>query len=223
MVKLEFDFDKWNRKNIYNIFSKFQDPYTGIITDIDVTDVVLYCKDKNCSFYAVMSYLTLKAMNSVADYKFGYDDEKKVCQFDKMAISNTFIDINGQLTFSVYVEYDEDIDAFLDKFKNARDRAINLMDINDIGPKDVAKVHATCVPWRRFSGYKDALSESQDSIPKVCWGKYYEENSRYIINYSLMVNHAFQDGKEMELFFEILEENILNLCISKDKILRKER
>lgn len=54
--------------------------------------------------------------------------------------------------------------------------------------------------WRKFWGFKDALSGSNDIIPKVCWRKYYEKDNRYIINFSLMVNHVFQEGKEMELF-----------------------
>lgn len=76
--------------------------------------------------------------------------KKKISKFDQMAVSNTFNNINGQLIFSIYVKYNEHIDTFLDKFKNVRDRAIVLLGLNDICPKDVEKVHATCIHGENF-------------------------------------------------------------------------
>lgn len=46
---------------------------------------------------------------------------------------------------------------------------------------------------------------------KSVGGKYYLEDGKYFIDVSLLVNHAFQDGYHVGLFFNKLQQNIYNL------------
>lgn len=83
----------------------------------------------------------------------------------------------------------------------------------------VTKINITCIPWITFSNFKDAINfNEKNSKPKICWGKYYLDDDRYLIDISLLVNHAFQDGYHMGLFFNNLQENIYNLKIDKNLV-----
>lgn len=74
------------------------------------------------------------------------------------------------------------------------------------------KIQVTCLPWIKFSNFKDAITKSEKSSkPKVCWGKYYEINNEYFIDFSLLVNHAFQDGIHVGMFINELQNNISNV------------
>ena len=84
------------------------------------------------------------------------------------------------------------------------------------------KVNITCIPWISFSNFKDAINiDERNSKPKVCWGRFYIKDNEYFINMSLLVNHAFQDGYHIGLFFNQLQQSIYNL--NNDKYLRKMR
>lgn len=84
------------------------------------------------------------------------------------------------------------------------------------------KINITCIPWISFSNFKDAVDfKEKNSKPKICWGKYYLENDRYLIGVSLLVNHAFQDGYHMGLFFNNLQQNVFDF--KEDKKLVKVR
>lgn len=114
----------------------------------------------------------------------------------------------------------EDISNFLIEFSKAIDDASNNVPYYKIlGLKNMNKINITCIPWITFSNFKDAITfNEKNSKPKICWGKYYLDDDRYLIDISLLVNHAFQDGYHMGLFFNNLQENIYNLKIDKNLV-----
>lgn len=114
----------------------------------------------------------------------------------------------------------EDISNFLIEFSKAIDDTSNNVPYYKIlGLKNMNKINITCIPWITFSNFKDAITfNEKNSKPKICWGKYYLDDDRYLIDISLLVNHAFQDGYHMGLFFNNLQENIYNLKIDKNLV-----
>ena len=92
--------------------------------------------------------------------------------------------------------------------------------INEIsGLENMNKINITCIPWITFSNFKDAIDfNEKSSKPKICWGRYYLEEDKYLIDISLLVNHAFQDGYHMGLFFNKSQQNIDNLKIDKNLV-----
>ena len=60
----------------------------------------------------------------------------------------------------------------------------------------------------------------KDSIPRICWGKYFIQDGKYMIDYSIQVNHAFQDGYHLGLFINQLQEDIYNFVGIKNDFMR---
>ena len=115
---------------------------------------------------------------------------------------------------------DEDISNFLIKFSKATEDASNNIPYYKIsGLENMNKVNITCIPWITFSNFKNAVNfNERNSKPKICWGRYYLEGDRYLIDISLLVNHAFQDGYHMGLFFNNLQQNIYNIKVDKNLV-----
>lgn len=44
-MRTKIDINNWKRKLAYETFSNFSDPYTGIVTKIDITNLVNFCKE----------------------------------------------------------------------------------------------------------------------------------------------------------------------------------
>ena len=62
------------------------------------------------------------------------------------------------------------------------------------------------------------INSMKNSKTKICWGRDYLEGDRYLIYISLFVNHSFQDGYHMGLFFNNLQQNIDNLKVNKNLV-----
>ena len=62
---------------------------------------------------------------------------------------------------------------------------------------------------------KNAMIYSEKSSkPKICWGKYYELNGEYYIDFSLLVNHSFQDGYHMSMLINDLQNTIFKIDVN---------
>lgn len=225
-MREKIDVNEWRRKLAYKTFSKYDDPYTGLVTKIDVTNLVKYCKENKISFYGGMSYYVLKSFSQIDSFYYGYgksNNEIMIYKYEKLAMTATVIDKNQELNFTRYVCYTEEFYDFISEFCSACHDASNGIPYYKIsGLEDMNKVNVTCIPWISFSNFKDAIDFSKkNSKPKVCWGKYYSQDDKIYIDVSLIVNHAFQDGYHIGLFFNNLQEEIYN--IDKIKTYKKVR
>ena len=59
----------WERREIYEMFSKIDYPFYSVTIPIDVTKVKSISKSKGISFYFLMIWLCTKAINSVSEFR----------------------------------------------------------------------------------------------------------------------------------------------------------
>jgi len=72
------DINTWNRKQHFEHFSKFVDPYFGVVVDVDVTNTYLFSKKTTIPFFALYLHACMKAINSVENLKYRIIDDKIV-------------------------------------------------------------------------------------------------------------------------------------------------
>ena len=63
IMKQKVNKDNWNRNKQFQFFSKFDSPYTGCTTLIDVDDLIKFSKKNKISFYGLMTYFTIASIN----------------------------------------------------------------------------------------------------------------------------------------------------------------
>ena len=167
------------------------------------------------------TYGAVKSMNEIEEFKYGYgnfDGEQKIYKFDDIAATMTVIDKNNNLNFTRYVKFDYNFDNFILNFNSATEDASNCLPYYKIdGLEYCNKVNITCIPWINFSNFKDAIDfKEKSSKPKICWDKFEKNENRYFLNFSILVNHAFQDGYHIGIFVNQLQENINNFIFDKN-------
>ena len=205
--------DDWERKNQYIFFSNFINPYASVTSVIDVDKLVNYSKSNNLSFYGLMSFMILKTINSIDEFKYVLENNE-VYKYDKINMTFAVLMKNKKLNFSRTVEFDE-FTNFINNFNFAKNEAENSLEIPYT--KENNKIYVTCTPWMRFTSIENPINYCKaDSIPRICWGKYFMTDSGYNIDLSIQVNHAFQDGYHLGLFFNTLQQNIYNLEIKEN-------
>ncbi len=219
------DVSKWKRKDYYEFFSNYSNPYMGFIFKLDITNIIEELEKNKKTFYGVMTYLSLKSMNDIEEFKYSYRMNEKltydkvICKYDNLIVSNTILKDDNSFNFTDYISFDEDINIFIDSFELAKKNVLNNTKTRNF--IDGAPIYISCLPWFDFVGYYDAYMGNEcESSPKICWGKYFNENNQYYLHYSISVNHAFQDGYHIGVFIKNLQENIQNFCLDNSKRLQ---
>ena len=101
----KIDLKLWKRNKIYNIFSQYDDPYTGLISKIDVTNIITFLNDNDYSFYGTMVYLCLCVFNEIEEFK------KLILSLGKSEVESQerLIDLTVENLKKLTVESKEDI------------------------------------------------------------------------------------------------------------------
>ena len=112
-MKQVIDLDNWNRKEHFAFFSAFDDPFFGVTTLVDFTNVYRQSKEQNVSFFLYSLHFLLKCVNETDAFKLRIEKDS-VVRYDTIHISPTIGREDGTFGFGFF-EYDPDIDLFIQK------------------------------------------------------------------------------------------------------------
>ena len=201
------DIENWDRKNQYDFFKNYEDPFFNITATLEVTNLYRFCKAHKLSFFLAGLYVANKAMNQIPEFKLRLDDGK-VIAFDGIDISSTVLNDDDTFSFCHFESYSsifEFIENGLKTIENLKNSIVGDSDVNAI-----AVVHSTTIPWVSITGFKHARNgnEKEIGIPKIVFGKYYNQDNRKIMPFSVEVHHALMDGIHVGLLFEKMQSII---------------
>ena len=74
-MKDKIDIKAWKRNKQYTHFLKFSNPYASASTIINVNNIVNYAKKHKVSFYGIMTYLVMKSINQVEEFKYVLEED----------------------------------------------------------------------------------------------------------------------------------------------------
>ncbi len=203
------DVDQWNRRTQYYNFIQYTNPVFSVCSNIDVTYLVKFCKEKNQSFFSAFLYVVTKCVNDVEEMRLRIMDDKIVlydvvhpgyvviCEDDELRTCVTSAD-NDYLTFYSATRKD------LERTKLYKPEAYNERNDNDV-------YYVSCLPWIKFNSVMNPYNFSdkeQTSIPRVTWGKYYMNADRFEINIDISAHHALVDGTHIAKVIKNIEETI---------------
>jgi len=197
-MKTELDISTWNRKEHFQFFSKFEEPFFGITVDLDCSIAYEKCKNENISFFLYYLYLSCKAVNSIEAFKYRIEGER-VYIHDRINASATISRDDNTFGFSNII-YDEDLNTFL---KNAEKEIARIRSGSGLMLEKIRsnEVHYSALPWMKFTSLSHSRSfSSEDSCPKISFGKLSLENGKRIMPVSIHVHHALMDGYHVGLF-----------------------
>lgn len=97
-MKQVIDLDNWNRKEHFAFFSAFDDPFFGVTTLVDFTDVYRQSKEQNVSFFLYSLHFLLKCVNETDAFKLRIEKDS-VVRYDTIHISPTIGREDGTFGF----------------------------------------------------------------------------------------------------------------------------
>lgn len=177
---------------------------------IDVTALRKYSKETGTKFYINFLYILSKVLNSREDYRMVYlwKTDELVCYDVINPIQYVFHE-DTETCSPVYSTYYEDYNVF---YKNAlndleeakKTREYRLDSVNRPNWFD-----ASYISWLSYDSLNIELPDGYLYFPPIVnWGRYREENGRFLMPVTVRLNHAIADGFLVANVFRLLQKEM---------------
>lgn len=205
------EYDTWPRRELFEFFSGVSQPFYSVSFRVDVTRLYDYVKPRGLSFYYGLVYLATKALNRVENFRLSIENgvpmllEERVPSFTDMK--------KGTDSFYIVTmpRSGEDLDGFC---RAAAEKSRMQEAFIDSASETGELIYFSCLPWVDLTALTNERDfDRDDSVPRVAWGKYIEQDGRKTLGMSLEVNHRLIDGVHIGRFARELERLIGELAI----------
>lgn len=209
-MKQVFDVNSWNRKEHYEFFKNFDQPYFGFTVNVSCKKAYEHCNEHNISFFLFYLHKILYAINGVENLKLRIAGEE-VILYDVINVSPTIGREDHTFGFS-YIPFDNDFQVFEKHGKAAiEDVRIKSGLCLSENASRLDVVHFSSLPWFSFTSVSHARNSSIiDSVPKISIGKAKIDKDMSSMPVSLHAHHALADGHDAAMFFQKFE-SLMNL------------
>jgi len=198
------DFSTYKRKEHFEFFRQFDEPFFGLTVNVDCTEAYDFCKQNNHSFYAFYTYVIAKAINQIEALRTRIIDNE-LWLLEEIHISATVLRDDDTFGFS-RILFHEDFSIFQENMQKEVEQVKQTEGLN-LTSHMLDVFHYSSVPWVSFSAISHARNlKVEDSIPKLSVGKMFNEGGRKLLPISIHVNHALVDGLQVGQFFEICQQ-----------------
>ena len=203
------DFNTWERKEHYKFFEKVDNPQFNICMNLDVTNFLKFVKENKLPFYYSMIYASTYIMNSIEDFRYKIRDGKIILH-DELKPSFTDMKKGNRLFKIVTSSLDTNIINFSDKAKVISSAQENYFPTCDFEQDEL--IYFSCLPWISFTSLSNEIvMNKEDSIPRISFGKYFEQDNKILLPYSIQVNHMLLDGIHVGDYINKLQQFINEL------------
>ena len=200
----EIEVEKWNRKATYLFFKDYDDPFFNITANLDATVLYRFCKDKKLSYSLASLFYSLRTANEIREFRYRLKDEKPI-EFEKIHATQTIL--NDDETFSFcYFEHKDNVFDFDEAGKCAVEKYKRLKTF-DVETERIDLLYYSVIPWVSFTSFKHAgRFDNRQTVPRMVFGKMFEELRRRKMPHSVEVHHRFVDGLHVGKYFSRLQE-----------------
>lgn len=203
------DFNTWERKEHYNFFEKVDNPQFNICINLDVTNFLKFVKENKLSFYYSMIYASTYVMNSIEDFRYKIRDGRIILH-DELKPSFTDMKKGDRLFKIVTSSLDTNIINFSVKARGISNAQEDYFPVCDFEQDEL--IYFSCLPWISFTSLSNEIvMNKEDSIPRISFGKYFEQNNKILLPYSIQVNHMLLDGIHVGEYINKLQQYINEL------------
>ena len=203
-MKHELDIEKWDRKEQFRFFRQFEEPFFGVVVNIDCTQAYKTAKEKQVSFFLYYLHKSLAAANAIENFRFRLEGEK-IMVYEQVHAAPTIFRQNNTFGFG-HIFFREDFGAFYTEACKETDRvkaSASLMPL--VTGDDV--IHFSAIPWIDFTSISHARCFSfNDSCPKISFGKITGDDGKKSMPVSVHVHHALADGYHVGQFLELFQK-----------------
>lgn len=199
-MKQLVDLSTWNRHEHFTFFSTFEEPFFGLVAEVDASRAYARAKALGVSFFQLYLHCALTAVNEVEALRYRIEEGQVYC-YDQVHVSATLTRPDHTFAFS-FVPYAASLREFgvgLEAEMEAVRQSSGLRLSPATARPDV--IHFSAIPWAAFTGLTHARAfRYPDSIPKISVGQARRQGEALLLPVAVNVHHGLADGYHVGLF-----------------------
>ena len=209
MAYREIDMTQYPRKAHFDYFRTMTNPYVGVTVQVDVTDLVAFCKRERCSFYLTMIHLSALAADGVPEFRQRIRDGG-IVEYDACPTSHIELLDDGTYCYCTLfhdLPWREYL-AYAEKTRQARRANPSIEEDENME----SEYFVSTLPWLHYTSFVQPTTSGDESNPRITWGRYEEnERGRKLLPVTTLVHHALVDGYQLSQFYDNLNKEIKKL------------
>jgi len=200
---LKINLETWPRREHFKVYSAFSNPHIGLCASVDVTAYRAAVKALGASFNIATVYLIARAANDFPEFRQRIRPGE-VVEHEVVHPSTTVL-AQGELFSFCTFEYVASFPLFATAAAETiamRQEQPTLKD--EPGRDDL--LFLTAIPWVSFTSIMHPLHlHPVDSVPRISWGKFFQEGDTYKMPLSVQGHHALVDGVHGGRYYEAIQ------------------
>lgn len=209
--------DNWERRDNFNFFRGFVNPYISLTSEVKCTAARTGAKTAGDSFFLCYLYAILRAANEVKEMRYRINGQGQVVLYDSLdVLTPVTAGANGRF-FTVRIPYDRDFRKFHDTARRIiKDipadgdpyGAENTLSEDEL----LASILVSATPDLYFTAITHTLNDSSGhNYPLLNVGKAVPREGELVIPIAITVHHGLVDGAHLSAFFSKTEQYLEGL------------
>lgn len=203
-VKIDLTHDP--RRQHLEYFSSLQYPYVGVTSDVDVTELVRFCKQKKYSFYLTFMHAAALAADGVAELRRRIRNGN-VIEYSECPTSHVELLDSGAYCYCT-LRHHMPLDEYISRAESARSRCLLNASIQE--DDDVESMYfISTLPWLHYTALIQPVAGGEESNPRITWGRFQKDHGgREQLPVTLLAHHGLVDGVHIAKFYKNLQAQI---------------
>lgn len=195
------DLATWDRAMHYQVFRNSAQPQYCVTFDVDVTNFLAKTKKRGYSFTFSFVFAVTECANQIEAFRCRFVDGKPVI-FETINTSFTYLNEDTELFKVVNVPMQDRIEDYVALAKEIEEKQTAYF----VAPMGNDIYQFSSFPWVSYTHISHTESGRKDNAtPLFDWGKFYENNGKILMPFSVQVHHSFVDGVHIGKLAEILQ------------------
>ena len=194
------DMQTWPRAEHFEVYNRLDYPHFNLCANVDLTVFYPYLKQRGTSFNIAMVYVLARAANAIPEFRHRIRSGE-VVEHEVVHPSTTILAGDDLFSFCT-IDYSQDFSLFATR---AAERIASVKEnrvLNDEPGQDDL-LFMTAIPWVSFTSIMHPLHfHPVDSVPRLAWGKFFDEAGSVKMPLSVQGHHALMDALHVGRYFE---------------------
>lgn len=163
--------------------------------NIDISEVIAF-KNRNCTkLYPLLIYVLTKAVNNHEEFRIAMNDKGELGVWETLLPCYTFFHKENESFSNLWTEWDDHLMTFLSNYEQDIKQFGNNYGIEAKPDTPANTFPISSLPWTSFTGFNlNIFADGSYLLPIFTYGKYFQQEGKYLIPISIQVHHAVCDG-----------------------------
>lgn len=198
------DMNSWPRRKHFELYITFDYPHFNLCANVNITNFYASLKQRPESINNGIIYLLARCANEIPEFRYRIRGNQVV---EHEIVHPSAIVLTDDNSFSYCtMPYQVDFSRFAARAQElAQQVKENPVLEDEPGQDDL--LFMTTVPWVSFTSIAHPIHMNPvDSVPRIAWGKFFNQGEQLKMPLSIQAHHALMDGFHAGQYYQLVQQ-----------------